>query len=462
MIPREYKYFVDSAMHIHSSDGGNWTASGSMLLDGVRKSSALGPFTTCERDLLRVMASILAADRLSPRRNVGLRRSSRNLAWQRAIRLRVAVEDPKRWNGQVGFLARLLYFMTDDTWELSFSAAARPALQESLPHAGTKRPAEIALFSGGLDSVAGLFVRSRAQGGTFLAVSACGNDVRGRAQTAALRGLCALGVRAHSLKLAHQLRDTNRSRARMEASQRSRGLLFLAMGAVTASHHAMPTFSVYETGVGGINLPMSSAQVGAQGTRAMHPRTLALFDDLLTSVLDRPVRVVAPFYLLTKGELCRAAGTTIAILASLTMSCDEGEGHKPHAMEHCGVCTSCVFRRISLFSAGLRSDRTGYRDLVMRRHGNYELRAFEGHAAQLHSCQTFADLVAISPEARFASRLPLESVMTRADSEKHVVAMYQRYAREISSFLEKACPTLTSPPRQPRKETERDLFAAVG
>ena len=192
MIPREYEYFVDSAMHIHSSVGENWTASGSMLLDGV----ALGPFTTCERDLLRVMASILAADRLSPRRNVGLRRSARNLAWQRAIRLRVAVEDPKRWDGQVAFLARLLYFMTDDTWELSFSAAARPALQESLPHAGTERPAEIALFSGGLDSVAGLFVRSRAQGGTFLAVSACGNDVRGRAQTAALRGLCDLGVRA--------------------------------------------------------------------------------------------------------------------------------------------------------------------------------------------------------------------------------------------------------------------------
>ena len=98
----------------------------------------------------------------------------------------------------------------------------------------------------------------------------------------------------------------------------------------------------------------------------------------------------------------------------------------------------------------------------MRRHGNYELRAFEGHASQLHSCQTFADLVAISPEARFASRLPLESVMTRADSEKQVVAMYQRYAREISSFLANACPTLTSPPRQPRKKNERDLFAAVG
>ena len=462
MNGRNYTYRVDPAGQIHSLIGEKWAATGSILLDGVRSTSALGPLARCERDLLRVMGSILAADRLSPRRGIGLRRAVRDLSWQRTIHLRVAVEDPTRWAGMSSRLASLLYFMTDDTWELSFEAADRPALQESLPHAEIERPTEIALFSGGLDSVAGTFVRSRARGGTFLAVSACGNDVRGRAQTAALQGLRGLGVNIQSLKLAHQLRDTNRSRNRMEASQRTRGLLFLAMGAVTASHLSLPTFSVYESGVGGINLPMSSARVGAQGTKAMHPRTLALFDVLLLSVLDRSVRVVAPFFLHTKGELCREAGAAIATLAGLTMSCDEGEGHKPDSMEHCGVCTSCLFRRISLFSAVLRDDPTRYRDLVMRRHDNFEVRTFEGHAAQLLACDTFADLVSISADARFASQLPLESAMTRADAERQVVDLHHRYALEIGAFLENACPVLTSRPRQPRKENERDLFAAVG
>lgn len=461
MMGRDHSYRVDAAGHIHAFVGEAWVATGSIMLDGVSRANALGPFDRCARDLLRVMGSILAADRLSPRRD-GLRRAARDLSWQRTIRLRIAVEDPSRWAGPSSRLASLLYFMTDDAWDLTFDVADRPALQEFLPIARTERPTEIALFSGGLDSVAGMFVRSRAKGGTFLAVSACGNDVRGRAQTAALQALRDLGVSAQSLKLAHQLRDTNRGRNRMEASQRSRGLLFLAMGAVTASHLSMPTFSVYETGVGAINLPMSSAQVGAQGTKAMHPRTLSLFDDLLLSVLDRPVRVVAPFFLQTKGELCREAGTAIASLAVKAMSCDEGEGHKPDAMQHCGVCTSCLFRRIGLLSAGLRPDPTPYRDLVMRRHGTFELRTFEGHAAQLRSCETFADLVAISADARFASRLPLESAMTRADSERPVVAMYQRYAQEIAAFLESACPVLTPRPRQPRKESERDLFSAVG
>jgi hypothetical protein len=248
----------------------------------------------------------------------------------------------------------------------------------------------------------------------------------------------------------------------MEASQRSRGLLFLAMGAAAASHLSLPSFSIYETGVGCLNLPMSAAQVGSQGTRAMHPRTLALFDELLTSVLDRPVRVVAPFFLQTKGELCREVGTAIVTLAGLTMSCDEGDGHKPDAMEHCGVCTSCLFRRIALFSAGRCTDPTRYRDIVMRRHGNYELQTFGDHASQLLSCKTFADLVALCSDARFGSRLPLANAMTRADSESQVVAMYARYAREIGGFLRSARPVLISPPHQPRKETERDLFAAVG
>ena len=370
MIASEYRYRVDATGYIHSLQGDARVPAGWILLEGVRRPSRLGHFTVSERDLLRVMASILSADRLSPRRDVRLRRGARDLAWQRTIYLRIAVEDLGRWASVSSFLAQAIHFMTDDEWEIDFDAAERPALQESIPHAGIEPTSEIALFSGGLDSVAGLFARSKANGGTFLAVSACGNDVRGRAQAAALQGLRDLGVKVQSLKLSHQLQDTHRGRPGMEASQRTRGLLFLAMGAATASHLSMSSFSVYETGVGCINLPMSAAQVGAQGTRAMHPRALALFDELLPAVLDRPVRVIAPFFLQTKGELCREAGADIAKLATLTMSCDEGEGHKPDAMEHCGVCTSCLFRRIAIFSSGLNPDPTRYRDLLMRRHGH--------------------------------------------------------------------------------------------
>ncbi len=457
----EYRYQIDAVGGIRAASGEFLEPTGRVVLDGVQKTSWLGPLEPCERDLLRVMASILDADRLSPRRLKSGPRATRDLSWQREIHLEIAVENPSRWSAVRGHLARLLSFMTDDAWDLSFADAPCPAVQASLPLGAEDEIDEIALFSGGLDSVAGLYARSLETRGSFVAVSACGNDVISNTMSAALAGLRERGVNVRSLKLVHQLRGTRRTRSRMESSQRSRGLLFLAMGAVTASRFGKPTFSVYETGVGCINLPMCRAQVAAQGTRAMHPRTLALFDELLRWVFDRPVRVVAPYFLLTKGELCQLTGEALEHLARLTMSCDEGDGHKPESTEHCGSCTSCLFRRIAIFSAGQR-DPSKYRDHVMRRHGHYEQVTFEGHGRDLLACRSFADLVAIDPNVRFAARLPQPNAPASVEAEFKVLAMYQRYASEIATFLEHACPTLISRQRPIRKDDDRDLFAAVG
>jgi hypothetical protein len=101
MIAREYRYSVDPAGRIQSSLGEAWGVGGSMLLDGTPKTNWLRPFDASQRDLLRVAASILCADRMSPRRDARFRRAARDLAWQRTIRLRVAVEDPTEMGGFV-------------------------------------------------------------------------------------------------------------------------------------------------------------------------------------------------------------------------------------------------------------------------------------------------------------------------------------------------------------------------
>jgi len=378
--------------------------------------------------------------------------------WQRALEVSIGAEDPDRWIACADQLTHLLCFMTDDAWDLSFELARPPAVQQLLNPPLFEQELEVALFSGGLDSVAGACARGRER--RILAVSACGNEVRGRAQSAALDGLRRLGTRAESLKFAHQLRSARRKRSQLESSQRSRGLLFLAMGAATASHVAAPTFSVYETGVGCINLPMTAAQVGAEGTRAMHPHTLGLFAALVQQVLDRPVDVLAPFLLQTKGELCAKSGADLSALAALTMSCDEGEGHKPDSMEHCGLCTSCLFRRIAIWNA-IGRDPTSYRDTIMRRHGNYELCAFDVHAAELAECKTLPDLLALQPDLRLALRSPPFAAMSGSGAGEAVLTMYQRYAREIRNFLEQSAPEIAPLARKQSKEVARALFAAA-
>jgi 7-cyano-7-deazaguanine synthase in queuosine biosynthesis len=459
----QYAYEVDATSRILcESTNTAWESAGSYVLDGVHSTvSWLGPFETPERDLLRVMAAILDVDRLSPRCPAGSKGIVRELYWQRHIALRVSVENPARWTAASPAVQELLHFMTDDTWELSFDRAAPVPAQQVLFTEQREPAPEVALFSGGLDSGAGMCARAKRLGGRFVAVSACGNEVRGRAQVMALERLRDVGVQANWVKLRHQLRHVHRIRTDTEISQRSRGLLFLGMGAAVASTLGLDRFHVYETGIGCLNLPISPAQVASQGTKAMHPFTLAATNDLLGMVLDRPVRAVVPFFFYTKAGLCREVGPALGRLAELTMSCDEGEGHKPNAMEHCGLCTSCLFRRIALFAAAAGPDPTRYRDIAGRRHGIYELVGFERHAADLAACQTFADLLAIDPDVRFACLAPTESVLPREAANAKVLEMYDSYRQEISSFFSRARPVLRDRPKI-RKERERDLFAAVG
>ena len=122
-------------------------------------------------------------------------RAARALGWQRTIELTIAVEAPDRCDAITSRLATLLRFMTDDHWDLRFSVALRPSIQQILPRPEPVQPSEIALFSGGLDSVVGLYARALRGSSDFLAVSACGNEIRGRAQGKALHGLRSLGVR---------------------------------------------------------------------------------------------------------------------------------------------------------------------------------------------------------------------------------------------------------------------------
>ena len=74
-----------------------------------------------------------------------------------------------------------------------------------------------------------------------------------------------------------------------ESSQRSRGLLFLAAGIATAWALRQDQLRVFENGIGAINLPYLRSQFGSQATRAMHPRTLLLAQNLAAAISHRPV-----------------------------------------------------------------------------------------------------------------------------------------------------------------------------
>jgi len=458
-----FTYRVDSRGNIFRLDGtpheaAPRTKSAQVFVDGVQRPQGwLTNFAQPERDLLRVAAAVLDLDRLSRRRPHDTKAEKRELHWRRVFDVEIAVENPSRWQAVCGDLRALLAFLTDDSWSLAFVQAERFHEQCVLFAPGIDPSAEIALFSGGLDSSVGLRARHLQRGGTFVAVSAVGNEVRRRAQHDALRSLRDLGVPITPISIDHQLQGDTKP----EVTQRTRGLFFLAIGAAVGSQVGNPLFHVYETGVGCLNIPTSAAQIASQGTRAMHPETLGMFNALVEKVLDRPSKVVVPFFFLTKGELCSLVEADLDSLAQLCSSCDEGDGHKPDPMVHCGLCTSCMFRRVAI-AASDRADPTRYRDLPARlQHNSYELAAFEHHAEALSYVATFEDLTDLDPNARHVFKAPIGADLPRDVARSRTVDMYHRYAAEIRRFLTVSRPTLRSRTPRPAKEVDRDLFAAT-
>jgi 7-cyano-7-deazaguanine synthase in queuosine biosynthesis len=458
-----FAYRVDSRGNIFRLDGAAKqtaipTRSAQVLVDGVQHPQGwLTNFAEPERDLLRVAAAILDLDRLSRRRPHEVKAEKRELHWRRVFDIEIAVENPRRWQGVCNELRALLAFLTDDTWSLTFVEAERFHEQRVLIAPGIDPSAEIALFSGGLDSSVGLRARHLQHGGPFVAVSAVGNEVRRRAQQEALRSLSSLGVAITPIHIDHQLQGDPKP----EVTQRTRGLFFLAIGAAVGSQIGNPRFHVYETGIGCLNVPTSPAQIASQGTRAMHPQTLGMFNALVEKVLDQPCRVVVPFFFLTKGELCSMVGADLDVLAPVCSSCDEGDGHKRDPMLHCGLCTSCMFRRVAITATG-RVDPTCYRDLPSKlRHNSYELAAFEHHANVLSRVAAFEDLTDADPNVRHVFKAPIGADLALDVARSQTVEMYHRYAAEIRRFLTVSRPTLRPRTPRPAKEVVRDLFAAT-
>jgi Queuosine biosynthesis protein QueC len=147
-----------------------------------------------------------------------------------------------------------------------------------------------------------------------------------------------------------------------ENTQRARGFVFSALGAVTAISAGLDELSIYENGPGAINLPFTARQLGVHLTRATNPLALKRMETLIEALTNQPFRIRLPFLLETKAVLCnsiRDAG--VEHLIARTISCD-GFPQRVERHPQCGLCTSCLLRRMSLHAAGLTDhDPRNYR-----------------------------------------------------------------------------------------------------
>lgn len=312
-------------------------------------------------DLLDVCAAIYFADRQ------GLRSVEDDVRppaerWHRRFE-EVAIPVRRRDAWRSAEVRRLLEdltaFVSDDDWTFRFDrreSDPRPAESQVDLFSADRQPAPLAvLHSGGLDSLFGLIGAARSgEAGTVLAVSVVTHQRLRHVTERVLTELrpCLPGVRFEELRLCVGISGIGRPLDDRERSQRTRSLLYLAGGVAAGVLAGRDTLRVTENGPGAINLPCMPGQLGARATRAMHPKTLGLFADLASVILERRIVITNGGLFRTKGELAEILrDDRFAAAARETVSCERFPYHPAH--RGCGTCGSCLYRRIALNAAGL-------------------------------------------------------------------------------------------------------------
>ncbi|MBH5334311.1 7-cyano-7-deazaguanine synthase [Streptomyces pactum] len=308
-------------------------------------------------DLHRVARAVFLADKHT-------RRDTVFDQWTRRIRLSVPVAEPERWQRVRPLLTGLLRTMTADVWELQLRAmepgAATPLPLSFGPDA---RAAEVALFSGGLDSLSWAARRAAVPTADTLLLVTFGERNFEALQREVLQSVYRRRRRPVRRLLLSQTVRRSGDGPELERSTRSRGFLYATAAIRAAAAEGAAVAHIPENGYLAINPPLSAARSAACSTRSVHPWTLHQLNRLIAG-LGGEVRVENPLAGLTKGQVCRAAlrvaGLTPQELGN-TLSCGTPPPRRPGDADlpHCGVCYPCLVRRAGLLAA-LGEDGTPY------------------------------------------------------------------------------------------------------
>lgn len=374
--------------------------------------------------------------------------------WSRAFRITLPVRELDRWTNAVAdSLSALLKFLTEDSWQFEFVKYQGPTrgvgFQRSLFPFKADSATRVVLYSGGLDSFAGTAQELWASPRSNCVLVSGVTNPRQQAGQASQVGHLRVLTSEHICHVAvpYGLRWAGSGgERREEASQRTRGFLFLTLGAVSAIAAQASKLFLYENGIGAINLPYDASQVGTYSSRATHPATIFRMEGFIRMLMGREFSIENPFLFATKSEMCRhEAVRRSGDLLPLTFSCD-GFPVRAKNRGQCGFCTSCLLRRLSIQAAGLSEyDRKGYlNDLcapgyVGSERNLHALRAMDWQAYRLHRALSKENpWEALLDEFVELRRLQLDFYRSGgvqpSELQRRLLRLYATYTEEWQSF----------------------------
>lgn len=260
-------------------------------------------------------------------------------------------------------LGEILYWYTGYEWNFEFGKREQPGRGLEEPQLfdwrDESKPLDVALWSGGLDCLAGLY--NRAFENTDRQFILCGtgaNTVVHHLQRRIVEVLPKqMAQRVKLLQVRYEIEDLSGNLPEM-TRMRSRGFTFMLIGAVCAHLAGSNVLQVYENGIGAINLRFRESEVGLNHAHSVHPLSLMFIAEWLTQIFGVRFRLENPYLFQTKAQMCKIIVTKGGLdIAFQTETCDRK--HRRPDAQQCGRCSSCILRRHA-FAALHIHDQTPY------------------------------------------------------------------------------------------------------
>lgn len=266
----------------------------------------------------------------------------------------MSVSNKDKWDSVKRHLEGTLRFLTGDTFDFHF-VQGTPAKTES--EFQKKSEKYISLFSGGLDSLAGVkWMMDRELEPVLISHPAMGLISGAQKDLVAFLG----NIIGKDLAW-HQIRATaepGSGLAAKEYTQFSRSFLYLTLGVIFALKLGIDREFIFENGIIALNIPLTQSRI-YNSTRTVHPRFLEMYQELLDSLFGRHVLIENPFSTMTKGEVVKLLDFDgFRDMVKTTISCPNvtllrWKGVPISEIRHCGECFPCIVRRAAVHYANL-------------------------------------------------------------------------------------------------------------
>ena len=293
------------------------------------------------------------------------------------------------------------------------------------------------LFSGGLDSLAGIVECLENSSDQLCLISHRSGQGTAKTQNQLINALHEwYPDRIKYYKFSCKLHGI---RAR-EETQRTRAFLYTSIAYALSHVLFQEEIFVYENGITSINFPKQQNQINARASRTTHPKTMTLLENLFSEIDQSKIKISTPFLWKTKTDIFHILDEVgRRDLITSTVSCSQTFKLGSQAT-HCGGCSQCIDRRFAAYASKLDDvDEGGIYalDFIQREIENSEVKTtlidYVRQAKELASlniedfyCQMFSEL------ADFIDYVP---GMNELEKIETVWKLSQRHGEQVSHAI---------------------------